>query len=121
MKQLRLGIIGLGRAGFGMHTKELAGKEDMFKIEAVCDVEQDRCEKMKELYDTLLPYLSEKNQNIAYLREAKDFKLNYSNYKDYEKDGKEAYRDQYIEKDSRDYADKRMDEHYRYVLADIFD
>ena len=51
MKQLRLGIIGLGRAGFGMHTKELAGKEDMFKIEAVCDVEQDRCKKMKELYE----------------------------------------------------------------------
>lgn len=77
--------------------------------------------RVSELYDALLPYLSEKNQNIAYLREAKDFKLNYSNYKDYEKDGKEAYRDQYIEKDSRDYADKRMDEHYRYVLADIFD
>ena len=32
MKQLRLGVIGLGRAGFGMHMKELAGKEEMFKI-----------------------------------------------------------------------------------------
>lgn len=50
MKQLRLGIIGLGRAGYGMHLEELKGKEDMFKVEAVCDVEADRTENMKERY-----------------------------------------------------------------------
>ena len=50
MKQLRLGMIGLGRAGYGMHLGELNGKEDMFKIEAVCDVENDRTENMKEKY-----------------------------------------------------------------------
>ena len=50
MKQLNLGIIGLGRAGGGMHLDELKGKEDMFKIYAVCDVESDRCEKMNKLY-----------------------------------------------------------------------
>lgn len=50
MKQLKLGIIGLGRAGFGMHLSELKGKEDMFKIEAVCDVEKDRTENMKTMY-----------------------------------------------------------------------
>jgi predicted dehydrogenase len=37
MKQLNLGIIGLGRAGGGMHLNELKGKEDMFRIYAVCD------------------------------------------------------------------------------------
>lgn len=50
MKQLRLGIIGLGRAGYSMHLKELKGKEDMFKIEAVCDCEPDRVENMANLY-----------------------------------------------------------------------
>jgi predicted dehydrogenase len=50
MKQLNLGIIGLGRAGGGMHLNELKGKEDMFRIYAVCDIESDRLEKMNKLY-----------------------------------------------------------------------
>lgn len=50
MKKIRLGIIGLGRAGFGMHTAELRGKEELFEIAAVCDVERDRCENMQKLY-----------------------------------------------------------------------
>ena len=50
MKQLNLGIIGLGRAGYGMHLKELKGKEDMFKVYAVCDTESDRVQKMNEEY-----------------------------------------------------------------------
>ena len=50
MKKIKLGIIGLGRAGFGMHTAELCGKEDLFEIAAVCDVEQDRCENMQKIY-----------------------------------------------------------------------
>ncbi len=35
---IRVGIVGLGRAGWGMHVNELAGKEDMFRIVAACDV-----------------------------------------------------------------------------------
>ena len=50
MKKLKLGLIGLGRAGYGMHLPELKGKEDMFEIFAVCDVEPDRCELMKKEY-----------------------------------------------------------------------
>lgn len=50
MKQLRLGIIGLGRAGYSMHLRELEGKWDMFRIEAVCDCEVDRVENMNKLY-----------------------------------------------------------------------
>ncbi len=50
MKQLKLGIIGLGRAGYTMHLRELKGKEDMFKIVAVCDCEVDRVENMNKLY-----------------------------------------------------------------------
>ena len=43
-------MIGLGRAGYSMHLHELKGKEDMFKIVAVCDREPDRCEKMREQF-----------------------------------------------------------------------
>lgn len=41
-KQIRIGIVGLGRAGRNMHMRELGGKEDLFKVVAVCDIEEDR-------------------------------------------------------------------------------
>ena len=47
---IKLGIIGLGRAGYGMHLRELAGKEDMFQIVAVCDCEPDRLDIMRERF-----------------------------------------------------------------------
>ena len=50
MEKIRLGIVGLGLAGYGMHLKELEGKENMFEISAVCDIEADRCLEMKEKY-----------------------------------------------------------------------
>lgn len=72
--------------------------------------------RVVELYDTLLPYLTENNQNIAYLEQAKDFKLNHMDYKEYGRDGAEAYREQCVEKDSRSYAQKRMAEYYLAML-----
>ncbi len=47
---IRLGIVGLGRAGWGMHTEELAGKEDKYQFVAACDIIPERVEKMKERY-----------------------------------------------------------------------
>ncbi|HEY3325334.1 MAG TPA: Gfo/Idh/MocA family oxidoreductase [Planctomycetota bacterium] len=47
---IRIGIVGIGRAGWGMHCKELEGKENMFKIVAACDVLADRREKMAAKY-----------------------------------------------------------------------
>ncbi len=35
---IRLGLLGLGRAGWGMHCPELKGKEDKFRIVAACDL-----------------------------------------------------------------------------------
>ena len=49
IKPIKLGIIGLGRAGYGMHLKELANK-GLFEICAVCDVEDGRLEKMQNEY-----------------------------------------------------------------------
>ena len=39
---IRLGLVGLGRAGWGMHCKELEGREAKFQIVAACDVLEER-------------------------------------------------------------------------------
>ena len=49
-KPIRLGMIGVGRAGYSMHLSELKGKEDMYQIVAVCDREADRRDKMHEQF-----------------------------------------------------------------------
>ena len=41
---IRVGIIGLGRAGWGMQCQELDGFQDKFKVVAACDIERDRRE-----------------------------------------------------------------------------
>ncbi len=47
---IKLGIVGLGRAGAGMHCPELDSRKDMFQIVAVCDVIEERRNKMAEKY-----------------------------------------------------------------------
>ncbi len=39
---IRIGLVGLGRAGMGMHIPELARYPEQFKIVAVCDTAKDR-------------------------------------------------------------------------------
>jgi scyllo-inositol 2-dehydrogenase (NADP+) len=39
MSKIRVGIVGLGRAGWGMHVPELGGKEEKFLITAGCDTD----------------------------------------------------------------------------------
>lgn len=39
---IRIGLIGLGRAGWGMHVQELKGKQHLFQIVAVCDPVTER-------------------------------------------------------------------------------
>jgi len=48
---IRVGLVGIGRAGWGMHCGELSNFPEKFKIVAACDPESDRCDKMKEKYD----------------------------------------------------------------------
>lgn len=45
-----LGILGLGRAGWGMHCRELDGKERSFRIVAGCDVLPERCRRLADKY-----------------------------------------------------------------------
>ena len=50
MNPIRLGIVGLGRAGWGMHCPELAGKERKFRIVAGCDTVGDRRDRLAAKY-----------------------------------------------------------------------
>ncbi len=50
MDLIKMGIIGIGRAGWGMHCSELASRSDKFTIVAACDLEQERVDKMAEKY-----------------------------------------------------------------------
>ncbi len=47
---IRIGLVGLGRAGWGMHCQELKGKEDMFRFVAACDPIAERRERMAQTY-----------------------------------------------------------------------
>lgn len=49
-KPIKLGIVGLGRAGYTMHLREMESSGAPIEIVAVCDVEPDRCENMKEKF-----------------------------------------------------------------------
>ena len=47
---IKIGIAGLGRAGWGMHCKELESRQDKFQIVAACDIIQERREKIAERF-----------------------------------------------------------------------
>lgn len=47
-KPIGIGIVGLGRAGYKMHCRDLRERTDKFKIVAACDVEEDRVKMMEE-------------------------------------------------------------------------
>ena len=42
---IKIGIVGLGRAGWGMHCKELETRRDKFEIVAACDIIPDAARK----------------------------------------------------------------------------
>ncbi len=47
---IKLGLVGIGRAGWGMHTNEIAAKQDKYVYAAACDLIPERVEMMKEKY-----------------------------------------------------------------------
>ena len=51
-KRIKVGIIGLGRAGWAMHVSELQRFGDMFEITAVCDVDLRRAEAVRDRLGT---------------------------------------------------------------------
>jgi predicted dehydrogenase len=45
---IRIGIIGLGRAGYAMHSRELASRRDKFTFVAACDIIEERATAFAE-------------------------------------------------------------------------
>ncbi len=49
-EKIRVGILGAGRAGDGMHGRELKLYPDKFEITAICDIDAERAEMCAEKY-----------------------------------------------------------------------
>lgn len=56
MSVIRVGLIGLGRAGWGMHTSELEPRKDKFVYTAACDLLPERRERMEKRYPGIRTY-----------------------------------------------------------------
>ena len=56
-KPIRIGLVGLGRAGHGMHKKELETRQDKFQFYAVCDIIEERTKPFVEEFGSK-PYTS---------------------------------------------------------------
>ena len=70
-KKIKVGIIGIGRAGWGMHANELEKFPELFSVVAALDVEASRTEKMKErfkgckAYTDFKKFLADKNIELV--------------------------------------------------------
>lgn len=53
---VRVGLVGLGRAGWGMHCDELDLRPDTFRLVAGCDIEGDRLERFAGRYPQAATY-----------------------------------------------------------------
>ena len=51
MKPIKLGIVGLGRAGWGMHTRQIAAVNGLFEVVACCDILPERNQKAIDKYN----------------------------------------------------------------------
>lgn len=56
MKKFKVGIAGLGRAGWNMHCGELAKFQDEFEIVSGCDIDIERCNEFKNRYPEATVY-----------------------------------------------------------------
>ncbi len=50
MEKVKIAILGLGRAGHGMQCKDLENFTDKFELVAVCDIIEERADKVSEIY-----------------------------------------------------------------------
>lgn len=56
MKKFKVGIAGLGRAGWNMHCSELDRFSDLFEITGGCDIDPIRCDEFKKRYPEAAVY-----------------------------------------------------------------
>lgn len=56
MERIKVAIVGIGRAGWGMHCKALEARSEKFEISACCDVQSERLDKMSERFPGIKTY-----------------------------------------------------------------
>ena len=69
-EKVRVGIWGLGRAGSGMHMREIEANKDVLEVTAVCDIDAARAEEFgKKLnvpfYSDPAKFLADKNMDLV--------------------------------------------------------
>jgi len=57
MEKLRVGIWGIGRAGYGMHCAEIDQWSEEAEVVAACDIEEERLAALKKRYPAANTYL----------------------------------------------------------------
>lgn len=71
-KIIKVGVVGIGRIGWGTSIREIAKFEDKFKIVAACDLIEDRRQKMADqfgcaVYENIEDLINDKNVELIYL------------------------------------------------------
>ena len=62
-KKVKVGIWGLGRAGGGMHMREIEANKDVLEVVAVCDIDAERAEQFGKKLN--VPYYSDPEKFLA--------------------------------------------------------
>jgi len=68
--KIKVGILGMGRAGDGMHTREMSLFKDKFELAAVCDIDAARAEAMGKkhscaFYSDIKEFLASKKMELV--------------------------------------------------------
>ncbi|MCS7179915.1 MAG: Gfo/Idh/MocA family oxidoreductase, partial [bacterium] len=50
MDKIKIGIVGLGRSGWGIHCRIISQLPDLYEIVSVCDEDKKRLEEAKERF-----------------------------------------------------------------------
>ncbi len=50
-KPIKVGLVGIGRAGYGMHLPEVGRTEGRFEFVAICDTDTTRCDEFIKKYE----------------------------------------------------------------------
>ena len=72
MKKIKIGLLGLGRAGWGIAAAELRELTEKYEIVAACDIIEDRCVTMKEAfscrtYNSIDEFLLDPEMELVYI------------------------------------------------------
>ena len=55
-KKIKVGLVGIGRAGWGMHSKEIEKYSDLYELVAAMDPEAARLDEMKKRFEGCKTY-----------------------------------------------------------------